>query len=99
VIEIVVFFSHEDRSTHTSSNYGKYYTAEQVNEIFAPAKASVDSVMDWLASHDVNGISLSANKQWLQFDAPVETAEKLFKTDYHVYEHATSGGKNVACDE
>jgi tripeptidyl-peptidase-1 len=42
---------------------------------------------------------LSANKQWLQFDAPVEVAEKLFRTDYHVYEHAVSGGKNVACDE
>ncbi|KAI4726541.1 aorsin [Aureobasidium sp. EXF-10728] len=88
-----------DVSIHNSPNYGKYYTAEQVNEIFAPAKASIDSVMDWLASHNVNGISLSANKQWLQFDAPVEVAEKLFKTDYHVYEHATSGGKNVACDE
>ena len=55
--------------------------------------------MDWLSSHDLNGISLSTNKQWLQFDAPVEVAEKLFKTTYHVYEHATSGGKNVACDE
>jgi len=55
--------------------------------------------MDWLASHDVNGISLSANKQWLQFDALVETAEKLFETDYHVYEHATTGGKNVACEK
>jgi tripeptidyl-peptidase-1 len=67
--------------------------------MFAPAKASIDAVIDWLTSEDVNGISLSANKQWLQFDAPVEVAEKLFKTDYHVYEHAVSGGKNVACDE
>jgi tripeptidyl-peptidase-1 len=86
-------------SIHDSPNYGKYYTTEQINEIFAPAKASVDSVIDWLTTHNINGISLSANKQWLQFDAPVEVAEKLFKTDYHVYEHAVSGGKNVACDE
>ncbi|KAG9949310.1 aorsin, partial [Aureobasidium melanogenum] len=88
-----------DVSTHSSPNYGRFYSAEQINEIFAPAQASVDSVIDWIASHNVNGISLSANKQWLQFDAPVEVAEKLFKTTYHVYEHASSGGKNVACDE
>jgi len=87
------------RSSHTSSNYGKYYTAEQVNEIFAPAQSSVDSVKEWLASHDINGVSLSANKQWLQFDTPVEVAEKLFNTKYHLYEHASSGGKNVACDQ
>lgn len=55
--------------------------------------------MDWLASFDVNGISLSTNKQWVQFDVPVEVAEKLFKTDYHYYEHASTGGKNVACEE
>ncbi|GAB7343209.1 hypothetical protein MBLNU457_1274t1 [Dothideomycetes sp. NU457] len=87
-----------DVSSHDSPNYGKYYTPEQVNEIFAPAQSSVDSVKEWLASHDINGVSLSANKQWLQFDTPVEVAEKLLNTKYHFYEHS-SGDKNVACDQ
>ena len=44
-------------------------------------------------------ITLSANKQWIQFDAPVSEANDLFKTMYHIYEHAESGVTSVACDE
>lgn len=39
------------------------------------------------------------NKQWVQFDAPVDKVEDLLLADYHIYEHTDSGAQNVACEE
>ena len=50
----------------------------------------------WLKEHGIVP-TLSVNKQWLQFDAPAQTVEDIFKTEYHEFEHS-SGSKNVACD-
>lgn len=61
----------------------------------------MDAVRSWLegAGVETSRISLSANKQWIQFDAPVAEAEKLLGTKYWSYEHAHSGRTQVACDE
>ena len=84
-----------------SSSYGKHYTAQEVNDLFAPAVDAVQSVRNWLHSAGIEAsrISQSANKQWLQFDAKTEEAEALFNTKYHFFEHATSGKTTIACDE
>lgn len=89
------------RSRHDSPKYGKYYSAEEVADIFAPAQHAVDAVRAWLEQAGIaaKDISQSANKQWLQFDAHVEDAEALLKTKYHIFEHLSSGKTNVACDE
>lgn len=65
-----------------SSNYGKYYTANEVIDLFAPAESAVDTVRAWLESSgiDAERASLSVNKQWLQFDARSSEAEGLFQT-------------------
>lgn len=65
--------------------------------MFAPPQHQIDSVSDWLKEHDIEA-TLSANKQWLQFDAAAESVENLLKSAYHVFDH-DSGAKNVACDE
>ena len=88
-------------SAHPESpNFGKHYTVEQVNDIFAPSQESVDSAWHWIeaAGIQMDRISISTNKQWLQFDATVSEAEELLKTSYHVYEH-TSGKMTIGCDE
>lgn len=84
-----------------SSTYGKYYSAEDVTDLFAPAKDTVESVRSWLESAGIEAsrISQSVNKQWLQFDAKTSEAEELLKTKYHVYEHETLGKASIACDE
>ena len=55
----------------------------------------------WLESSgiDPRRISVSSNRQWLEFDASTDEAERLLKTEYHVYEHTSSGRTNVGCDE
>jgi tripeptidyl-peptidase-1 len=74
---------------------------EQIHDLFAPSQESVDAVRQWLEASGINGerISQSYNKQWIQFDAEAEEAERLLHTKYYVYEHEGSGHQNIACDE
>lgn len=82
-------------------NYGRYYTAEQVADIFAPSEASVNAVRSWLEDTgiDLDRVSISTNKQWLQLDAKASEANESLRTQYHLFEHATTGKTSVACDE
>ena len=91
----------EEVSTPGSPKYGQHYTAEEVHDLFAPSTESVAAVREWL--HDAgihsDAVSLSANKQWLQFDASVKEVENLIQTEYHHYEHLATGKSNIGCDE
>jgi tripeptidyl-peptidase-1 len=90
-----------DVSSPDSPNYSNWLSAEEIVDHFAPAKHTVDAVRSWLEASGVaaHRISQSANKQWLQFDAPVSEVNHLLKTKYHSFEHIASGAKQVACDE
>ena len=86
-------------STPGSSRYGKHYSAEEVVDLFAPSKDTVDSVSKWLEDAGITRFSQSTNKQWMQFDAKVEVLEELVKARFHEYHHVDSGVTHVACDE
>ncbi|KAF3274767.1 hypothetical protein TWF970_007748 [Orbilia oligospora] len=69
--------------------------------MFAPDLESERTVIKWLedsGSHP-DRISISSNRQWVQFDALVSEVQTLLHTSYHIYEHEGSGRLNVACDE
>ena len=84
-----------------SSRFGSHYTVDEVTELFAPSPASVNAVKSWLVDYgiDLNRISLSSNKAWLQFDASVEELEQLLQTKYHYYEHVDGDRKHIGCEE
>lgn len=88
-------------SQHHSPKYGQHYTAEEVADIFAPSRATVDAVHDRLVSAGIAAekISQSVNKQWMQFDASTLDLESLLDAEYHVYEHAGTGKSTIACDK
>ncbi|KAI2465624.1 subtilisin-like protein [Annulohypoxylon bovei var. microspora] len=90
-----------DISNPKSKNYGKHLSAEEIVKFFEPAETSFKAVKDWLveAGIPLHNISQSDNKQWVQFDASVSEVEKLLVADYHVWEHASTGVKDIACDE
>lgn len=90
-----------DVSSPSSPNFGKYYTAEEVSELFAPEPSTVESVRAWLEEAGIPKarISQSVNKGWIQFDADTTEAEALLKTKYYFFEHADTGDANIACDE
>lgn len=90
-----------DVSHPKSSNYGKHWSAHEVVEMFKPKKEAVDAVMEWLSMEGVHPsrVKLSASKTWLTFNATVREVEQMLKTKYHVYKHADSKGRHVACDK
>ncbi|KAK3306236.1 peptidase S8/S53 domain-containing protein [Chaetomium strumarium] len=90
-----------DISNPKSPNYGKHLTRSEVIDLFAPGNRSVENVKQWLVSRGIHEqrLSQSANKQWIQFDAPVREVEELLLTKYHVFEHAETGARNIACSQ
>ncbi|MCJ1300601.1 hypothetical protein MMC08_003398 [Hypocenomyce scalaris] len=82
-----------------SEKYGQHWTAKQVAEMFSPTQESVDAVTKWLILGGIaeERIWRSQSLGWLNFDATVEEAENLLKTEYHVYKHK-SGQPHVACN-
>lgn len=89
------------RSNPASPRYGQHYTVEEVHDLFAPHKDTVDTVNNWLKASGIEEerISQSINKQWLQFDASVAEVESLVKTEYYHYTHYDTGKSNIGCDE
>ncbi|KAK4506125.1 hypothetical protein PRZ48_004090 [Zasmidium cellare] len=75
----------EEISDQNSPNYGQWWSVEDVHDFFAPATAHVESVKEWLNTSRIhhNRTSLSANKQWVQFDATIGELEDLLNTQYH----------------
>jgi len=82
-----------------SPKFGQHWSAKQIAETFAPSQETVDSVTYWLESSGINPerIIRSQSLGWLHFDVTVEEAERLLKTQYHVYRHEVSGKVHVAC--
>ncbi|KAF2161129.1 hypothetical protein M409DRAFT_69979 [Zasmidium cellare ATCC 36951] len=87
-------------SNQDSPKYGQWWSVEDIHDFFAPATKHVESVKDWLSTSGIhyNRTSLSANKQWVQFDATIAELEDLLHTEYHVYEHQ-AGHTMPSCDE
>ncbi|KAF2164325.1 hypothetical protein M409DRAFT_67866 [Zasmidium cellare ATCC 36951] len=83
-----------------SKNFGNFYSAEEVHDLFAPAESSAQAVKSWLEKAGVHGdrISQSVNKQWVQLDLSTWEAEKLLQTKYHFFEHAPTGKTTIGCD-
>ncbi|CAN8102435.1 unnamed protein product [Discula destructiva] len=90
-----------DISNPRSASFGRHMSSEEVTDLFAPSQASVDAVMNWLMSSGISAerLSISANKQWIQFDAQAQEVEEIMVADFYVFEHSATGTKNVAVDE
>lgn len=90
-----------DVSDPDSQNYGKHWTKQQVAEMFAPSKESVDIVKRWLGSSGITAdrILHSRDSGWLTFNASVEEAENLLQTEYYTYDHSIESRSAIGCDE
>ncbi|KAI0696743.1 subtilisin-like protein [Cytidiella melzeri] len=88
-----------DVSHPESSNYGNHWSAAEVADMFRPSSETVDVVREWLVKEgiDPSKIQLSKNGGWIEAKVSVAEAEDLLKTEYHVYNHATTGVKHVGC--
>ncbi|KAI9743631.1 MAG: polynucleotide 3'-phosphatase [Claussenomyces sp. TS43310] len=88
-------------SNPNSEKYGQHMSAKEVSEMFRPSSESIGAVREWL--HD-SGIeshrhSVSVGRGWLKFVATVEELESLLHTEYHTYQHPTTGEEHIGCRE
>ncbi|KUM56310.1 hypothetical protein ACN42_g10903 [Penicillium freii] len=88
-------------SDPSSPKYGQYWTSEEVHNLFAPSKDSVDSVRRWLESSGIHGSRIvhTDNKGWLAFDAYAHEVEALFKAEFYEHEHASTSSLKIGCEE
>ncbi|UNI21181.1 Tripeptidyl-peptidase I [Purpureocillium takamizusanense] len=84
-----------------SPSYGKYYTRDQIRELFAPSDESVSRVKRWLVESGVpeSAIAVPRSKTWVRFDTTVAHLETLVKARYHVYDHVATRDEHVGTDE
>jgi tripeptidyl-peptidase-1 len=90
-----------DVSHPESPNYGKYWSAKQVAQTFAPSQESFTLVLEWLVEHGIPGdrVKQSQSLNWMHVDVTVSEAEGLLNTQYFEYKHAMTGQSHVACEE
>jgi len=90
-----------DVSHPESPNYGKHWSKQQIVETFAPTRETIDAVRGWLESEGISAerIRMSHARNWISFNATVREVERLLKTEYHTYKHATHGQSHVACEQ
>ena len=89
-----------DVSDPKSSNYGNHYSVQEIADMFAPSKQTVDRVTTWLVDSGISfeRIKTSRSKGFLHLDATIQEAQDLLKTEYFLFDHET-GTKHVACHE
>ncbi|CZR60665.1 related to Tripeptidyl-peptidase sed1 [Phialocephala subalpina] len=87
-------------STPGTESYGKHMTSEEIIDFFAPHESTVEVVTEWIVSSGISSdrVGLSANKQWLQFDATSAEVEDLLIAEFFVWEHV-SGTKDISTEE
>ena len=84
-----------------SSNYGRHWTAEEVDAKFAPSEETISTVRDWLISLGISNedVRVTSNKGWVAVDLPAWRAEEMFKTTYYEHESLSDGTVRLGCDE
>ncbi|KAI1881460.1 hypothetical protein JX265_000286 [Neoarthrinium moseri] len=88
-------------SNPESPRYAQWWSADAVHNMFAPTEETISSVKEWLVSAGIetSRIAQSTSKGWISFDASVEEAEALFKTEFYEHEHKNTGKLRVGSDE
>jgi tripeptidyl-peptidase I len=92
--EVLLNVSHPD-----SPNYGNHWTATDIRNTFRPSALSTQAVQEWLTSEEIapSRISLSQSGAWVEANISVAEAERLLKTEYHVYNHVPTGVEHILC--
>ncbi|KAH8696765.1 putative protease S8 tripeptidyl peptidase I [Talaromyces proteolyticus] len=90
-----------DVSNPSSKNYRKFWTEEDVHNMFAPSDESVSAVKHWLADSGIHDIRIthSDNKGWLAFIASGDELENLLHTDFYEYIDSETGDKAIAAEQ
>jgi tripeptidyl-peptidase-1 len=73
----------------------------QIAETFAASPETLTAVKEWLTGSGIaeDRIRLSKGRNWFKFNATVEEAESLLRTEYGIYTNVETGNDHLACEE
>ncbi|KAH9923964.1 subtilisin-like protein [Epithele typhae] len=74
------------------SRYGQHLSMEQVHELVAPHRDTVDLVEAWLAAHDLDSDSAQRSPagEWITIRVSVAQAEMMLGNEYNIFRHGES---------
>jgi tripeptidyl-peptidase-1 len=75
-----------DISTPSHPRYGQHLKREELKELIKPHASSTDAVLDWLKESGVAADDIENDGEWVNFVAPVSTAEKMMATEFKTYQ-------------
>ena len=83
-----------------SAEYGRHWSVDRVVKHFSPSDETINLATDWLSQNNIDPsrAKLSNSRSWLDVTVTVEEAERLLKTEYHVYDDK-NGEERVGCSE
>jgi tripeptidyl-peptidase-1 len=73
-------------STPDHPRYGKHLKRDELKAMLKPRDESTAAVLDWLKSSGVAEEDIEENGEWINFVAPVSTAEKMMDTTFKTYQ-------------
>jgi subtilase family serine protease len=76
-----------DVSNPKSANYGKYLSAKQFNQRYAPTAAQVASVRSYLVGEGFKVSGVAAGNRWLSATGTVRQVESAFGTTLRTYSY------------
>lgn len=71
--------------------YGQHLKREELKELIKPRAESTDAVLNWLKESGVASKDIETDGEWINFVAPVSTAEKMMATTFKTYQSVVRG--------
>src|SRR4051812_3635198 len=75
-----------DISTPSHSRYGQHLKRDELKALIKPRAESTDAVLNWLKESGVASDDIENDGEWINFVAPVSTAEKMMDTTFKTYQ-------------
>ncbi|KAK1225614.1 hypothetical protein PQX77_011441 [Marasmius sp. AFHP31] len=85
-----LFYHLGQASDPTHERYGQHLSKEEVEELVAPHKDTVDILEEWLDHHGIEGSTGSPSGDWVTIRIPVKDAERMLDAKYGLYHHPAS---------
>jgi tripeptidyl-peptidase-1 len=75
-------------STPSHPRYGQHLKRDELKELVKPRAESTDAVLSWLKESGVASKDIENDGEWINFVAPVSTAEKMMATTFKTYQNS-----------
>jgi tripeptidyl-peptidase-1 len=73
-------------STPSHPGYGQHLKRDDLKDMLRPSAEATEAVMSWLENAGVGSEDIEEDGEWINFVAPISTAEKLLNAKFTTYQ-------------